>query len=149
MPSFIFLVIAIVAVGILLLIAMGITRKRAHVFDVEEYQTKWLKIENSLVRDDPRSYPLAVIEAALLAEGGLLPLCDTVWDIYADEPTRIRRLMAARDYSEERCRAIIGRQKSEKDFAAIADHTVDNSGSPEETERQIRQLLAVCPGREV
>ena len=36
MPSFIFLVIAIVAVGILRLIAMGITRTRAHVFDVEE-----------------------------------------------------------------------------------------------------------------
>ena len=46
MPSLIFLIIAIVAVGILLLIAMGITRKHGHAFDVEEYQTKWLKIEN-------------------------------------------------------------------------------------------------------
>ena len=74
MPSLIFLIIAIVAVGILLLIAMGITRKHGHTFDVEEYQTKWLKIENSLVRDDPRSYPLAVIEADKLLDHALIEL---------------------------------------------------------------------------
>ena len=74
MPSLIFLIIAIVAVGILLLIAMGITRKHGHAFDVEEYQTKWLKIENSLVRDDPRSYPLAVIEADKLLDHALIEL---------------------------------------------------------------------------
>ena len=74
MPSLIFLIIAIVAVGILLLIAMGITRKHGHTFDVEEYQTKWLKIENSLVRDDPRSYPLAVIEADKLLDQALIEL---------------------------------------------------------------------------
>lgn len=74
MPSLIFLIIAIVAVGILLLVAMGITRKHGHAFDVEEYQTKWLKIENSLVRDDPRSYPLAVIEADKLLDHALIEL---------------------------------------------------------------------------
>lgn len=74
MPSLIFLIIAIVAVGFLLLIAMGITRKHGHAFDVEEYQTKWLKIENSLVRDDPRSYPLAVIEADKLLDHALIEL---------------------------------------------------------------------------
>lgn len=74
MTSLIFLIIAIVAVGILLLIAMGITHKRGHTFDVEAYQTKWLKIENSLIRDDPRSYPLAVIEADKLLDHALIEL---------------------------------------------------------------------------
>lgn len=71
MPSFVFLIIAIVAVGILILIAMGLSSKHTHSFDVEEYQTKWLKIENGLVRDDPRSYPLSIIEADKLLDHAL------------------------------------------------------------------------------
>ena len=73
MPSspIIFLVIAIVAVGILALLAMTLTGRHSHAFDVEEYQTRWLKIENSLVRDDPRSYSMAVINADKLLDKAL------------------------------------------------------------------------------
>ena len=73
MPSspVIFLVIAIVAVGILALLAMTLTGRHAHAFDVEEYQTRWLKIENSLVRDDPRTYSIAVINADKLLDRAL------------------------------------------------------------------------------
>lgn len=69
--SFIFLVIAIVAVGILALLAMTLTGKHSHTFDVEAYQTRWLKIENGLDREDPRSYSLAVIEADKLLDRAL------------------------------------------------------------------------------
>lgn len=69
--SFIFLVIAIVAVGILVLLAMTLTGKHSHTFDVEAYQTRWLKIENGLDREDPRSYSLAVIEADKLLDRAL------------------------------------------------------------------------------
>ena len=61
--SFIFLIIAIVAVGLLALVAMTLTNKHGHTFDVEAYQTRWLKIENGLVREDPRTYSMSVIEA--------------------------------------------------------------------------------------
>lgn len=71
MSSVIFLVIAIVAVGILALIAMTLGGKRGHSFDVEEYQTRWLKIENSLDRDDPRSYSMAIIDADKLLDRAL------------------------------------------------------------------------------
>lgn len=71
MPSVVFLVIAIIAVGILALIAMTLSSKRSYTFDVEEYQTKWLRVENSLVRDDPRSYSLAVIEGDKLLDRAL------------------------------------------------------------------------------
>lgn len=71
MPPIIFLVIAIIAVGILALVAITLTGKRSYAFDVEEYQTKWLKIENSLVKNDPRSYSLAVIEGDKLLDKAL------------------------------------------------------------------------------
>lgn len=71
LPSVIFLVIAIVAVGILALIAMTLTGKHSYTFDVEEYQTRWLKIENSLQRDDPRTYNMSVINADKLLDRAL------------------------------------------------------------------------------
>ncbi len=71
LPSLIFLVIAIIAVGLLMLVAIALTGKRSHTFDVEEYQTRWLKVENGLVRGDPRSYSLSVIEADKLLDKAL------------------------------------------------------------------------------
>lgn len=70
-PSLVFLVIAIVAVGLLMLVAVALTGKRSHTFNVEEYQTRWLKVENGLVRDDPRSYSLSVIQADKLLDKAL------------------------------------------------------------------------------
>lgn len=67
----VFLVIAIVAVGILALLAMTLTGRHSHTFDVEEYQTRWLKIENGLVRDDPRTYEMSVIAADKLLDRAL------------------------------------------------------------------------------
>lgn len=93
--------------------------------------------------------PIAVIEAALLEEGGLIPLCDTVWYIHADTAIRIKRLISSRGYTEEKCRQIINSQKSEAEFAAAADRIIDNSHSPEETQMQIRHLLAFYPELEV
>lgn len=69
--SLIFLVIAIIAVGLLVLIAITLTGKHSYTFDVEAYQTRWLKIENSLVKDDPRTYNLAVIDADKLLDKAL------------------------------------------------------------------------------
>lgn len=71
LPSLVFLVIAIIAVGLLMLVAIALTGKRSHTFDVEEYQTRWLKVENGLVRGDPRSYSLSVIEADKLLDKAL------------------------------------------------------------------------------
>lgn len=69
--SLIFLIIAIVAVGLLALVAMTLTSKHGHTFDVEEYQTRWLKIENGLVRDDPRTYSMSVINGDKLLDRAL------------------------------------------------------------------------------
>lgn len=71
MPQMIFLVIAIVAVALLALVAMVLSGKRRHSFNVQEYQTKWLKIENGLTKADTRSYNLSVLEADKLLDKAL------------------------------------------------------------------------------
>lgn len=71
MPQMIFLVIAIVAVALLALVAMVLGGKRRHTFDVQAYQTKWLKIENGLTKADTRSYNFSVLEADKLLDKAL------------------------------------------------------------------------------
>lgn len=71
MPQMIFLVIAIVAVALLALVAMVLGGKRRHTFDVQAYQTKWLKIGNGLTKADTRSYNFSVLEADKLLDKAL------------------------------------------------------------------------------
>lgn len=70
-PEMIFLVVAIVAVALLALVAMIVNGKRRHEFDKQEYQLRWLKIENSLEKNDRRSYGLAILEADKLFDRAL------------------------------------------------------------------------------
>lgn len=67
----VFLIIAIIAVGLLALVAMILTGKRAHIFDVEAYQTRWLKIENNLTKGQPLTYNMAVIQGDKLLDRAL------------------------------------------------------------------------------
>jgi len=69
--SIIFLLIAIAIVGVMVFIAISITSKRRYSFDKEEYQTAWLKIENSLIKDNESSYATSVIEAYKLLDKAL------------------------------------------------------------------------------
>lgn len=72
--SLLFLLIAIVFVGILIFLAISLTGRRTHQFDVEEYQTAFLTIENSLTRDNQLSYNSVVIEADKLLDKALIEL---------------------------------------------------------------------------
>lgn len=66
--STIFLLLAILIVGILVFVTISITQKHSHHFDKERYQTDWLKIENAFVRDNKQSYETAVIKADKLLD---------------------------------------------------------------------------------
>lgn len=84
---------------------------------------------------------LFVVEAALLIEDHYDEICDELWYIYADEDTRIRRLTQSRGYSVEKSRKIIASQLKEEVFASCCDFKIDNSGTREETRKQIRQRM--------
>ena len=67
-PSLLFLLLAILIVAVFVFVAISISSKRSYSFDVEEYQVAWLKIENSLSRENKASYPLAIINADKLLD---------------------------------------------------------------------------------
>ena len=68
------LLIAILIVGVFVFIAISSTGRHNHHFDIEDYQTRFLKIENSLSRENKLSYNAAVIEADKLLDRALMEL---------------------------------------------------------------------------
>lgn len=81
------------------------------------------------------------VEAALLIEGGYGALVDEMWYIYASEEVRRKRLKEARGYSDEKITAIMQKQLAEEDFRKNCSFVIDNSGSLEESCRQIDKRL--------
>ena len=85
------------------------------------------------------------LEAALLIECGYRKYLDELWYVYADEETRIRRLMEGRGYSEEKSRSVMKNQLKEEEYKMNSDRVIDNSGSVEETCEKIRFMLEEKP----
>ncbi|MDF1565074.1 MAG: dephospho-CoA kinase [Deltaproteobacteria bacterium] len=83
-----------------------------------------------------------VYEAALLVEVGLAATFDHLVVVSADEATQIERVMARDGCSEAEARARIAAQLPLAQKVAVADTVVDNTGTPEETARQVDALLA-------
>lgn len=81
------------------------------------------------------------IEAALLIEDGYKEIVDEMWYIYTDESIRRQRLKESRGYSDAKIDSIIQSQLSEEEFRQNSDFVIDNSFSPKESYRQIRERL--------
>ena len=65
-------IIAIVIVGIFLVVAMMLTKKRSHKFNVEEYQTKFLLIENGLKKESPATFSMTIINCDKLLDKAMI-----------------------------------------------------------------------------
>ena len=84
---------------------------------------------------------LVVVEAALFDERSR-NICDHLIYVDTDDEVRIRRLMENRGYSREKCLDIMKNQADRSRFLALADFVIDNSGSIEAAEQQIRRILS-------
>ena len=115
---------------------------------------KELAFQNSLMHPAIRNYILQKIEeaqncgkscffveAALFFEDHYDDFCDEVWYIYADAAVRRKRLIENRGYSAQKIQEITGQQMTEEEFRSRTSFTIDNSGSPEKTEQQIRERM--------
>ena len=84
---------------------------------------------------------LLVLEAALLIEEHYDEVCQELWYIYTSEDNRRKRLKETRGYTDAKITAIFRSQLPEEVFRSRCTETIDNNGSREETQEQIRQLL--------
>ena len=67
-------VLAVLIVGIMFFVAMLLTKKRKHRFDVGAYQSRFLAIENRLVKDNPATFVVTVINGDKLLDKALMEM---------------------------------------------------------------------------
>ena len=67
-------VIAILIVAVLIFIAILLTGKRGYHFNKEQYQAKFLEIENKLKQDNPASYEASIINCDKLLDKALIEM---------------------------------------------------------------------------
>ena len=96
-----------------------------------------VKEQKQVNKKDPDR--LVVLEAALLIEAGYKELLDELWAVVVQKEIRIQRLMNDRGYTREKSESIIANQLSDDEFRANCDFIIDNSGTLEEAEEQIRK----------
>lgn len=85
---------------------------------------------------------LYVVEAALLPDVGR-ELCDELWYVYAAEKVRRSRLKDSRGYSDEKITRMIESQPEEERFRQVCTAVIDNSGTFEDTKKQIGDKLTL------
>lgn len=67
-------ILAILVVAILVFVAILLTGKRAHHFNVEQYQARMLAIENKLQKDNPATYVTSILNADKLLDRALVEM---------------------------------------------------------------------------
>ena len=97
----------------------------------------WSEIEYAIAHSDKN---LVAVEAALFDEEHNA-MFDEIWYVYTSVENRIKRLMASRGYSEEKCRGIMANQASEDDYRSFATRVLDNNGGIEDIRKQIASFL--------
>ncbi len=99
-----------------------------------------LLAEERLAALRARGVPVAVYMAALLIEAGATDRVDEIWVVYLDAETQVQRLMLRDRLSREDAMRRIESQMPMVTKKGYARVVIDNSGSWEETERQVRDI---------
>ncbi len=76
------------------------------------------------------------IEAIKLLESDLRRVCDAIWVVIADRPTRIARLVR-RGLSQGEAEARLRRQATDDEFRSAADLVITNDGDRDATRRAV------------
>lgn len=99
------------------------------------------QVQKKIAEQKKKGTALFVIEAALLTTAGYEEICDEMWYVYTEEAVRRERLKASRGYTDEKITDMIQSQPAEAVYRSGCSAVIDNSGSFEETKKQIGELL--------
>jgi dephospho-CoA kinase len=90
---------------------------------------------------------VVIQDVPLLYENGLEDLFSSVVLVYAPEEVQLERLVHERGLDSDRARAMIAAQMPIDEKRRRAHHVIDNSGTREETRRQVEEMWAQMTGR--
>ena len=113
------------------------------------YENKWMA---EIGRRDPNA--IAIIEAALILEAGVAGRFDRLIVVTCHPEQRILRFARRLGISEDAARAEVNRRMAaqipDEEKIKAADFVIDNSGSLDETEQQVKRVFAeLRPGNKL
>jgi len=100
-----------------------------------------IRVNEQIEQAKEKGYAVLVIDAPLLLESDIRYTCNEIWGVYSDEETRIKRIMARDDISEEYARSRIAAQKEWDKIKEAADVVIYNNGDISETKKQVEHYL--------
>jgi dephospho-CoA kinase len=84
--------------------------------------------------------PYAILSIPLLVETGRSDRVNRILVVDSPDETRIERACRRDGISRERAQSILNAQCSRAERLAVADDVIDNSGPPEDLEKQVKDL---------
>lgn len=137
----------------------GLDRRRMaeHIFNRPEERAALNAIVHPAIRAEIRRQvdereatdPNAIVAAdiPLLYESGLEELYERIVVVYVPRELQLTRLIRRDGLSPEQAQSRLNAQLDIEDKKRRADYVIDNSGTPEETERQVASLLESLESR--
>ena len=104
-----------------------------HQYVIEQIIVRVKKLEEKKTR-------AVVLDVPIPVKHGFLDLCDQVWVIWASDEIRLARL-ALRGMEEAEARRRMAMQMTRDEYFALANHVLENDGTPEDLAVLIRGLL--------
>jgi dephospho-CoA kinase len=90
---------------------------------------------------------VVVQDVPLLYENGLEGLFSSIVLVYVPAELQVERLVKGRGFTPERAGAVIAAQMPIEEKRRRAHHIIDNSGSREDTRRQVEEIWEQITGR--
>ena len=113
---------------------------------VIEYENEWMR---KIGERDPNA--IAIVEAALILEAGAAARFDYLIVVTCHPDQRILRFAERLGISEDAARAEVSRRMAaqipDEEKVKAADFVIDNSGSLDATERQVKGVFAALQSR--
>ncbi len=108
---------------------------------VVQFENDWM---DEIGRGDQKA--IAIVEAALILEAGVANRFDRLILVTCQAEQRVKRYAQRHGISEEAAGAEVERRMAaqipDKEKIKAADYVIDNSGSLDQTEEQVRQVFA-------
>ncbi len=106
-----------------------------------EVRRKCMERVDAIKKMEPNAAALVVIDVPLLIEIGIQKEFDKVIVVYVSEKVQIRRVMERDGVTKEAAKKLIEIQMPLKAKLKFADIVINNEGTLEETEKQVRTVF--------
>ena len=119
------------------------------IFSSPEHQVKSAQLQNDIIRQAlaqerdrlAQSEDIFFMDIPLLVELDYLDWFDAIWLVYVDEDKQVQRLMGRNGYNQAQAQQRIAVQMPLLEKKKYATLVLDNNGSLEDLQQQVRQAL--------